>query len=99
MLLASNCWPLPSRRPVVRLEGCVLSHKSETPGAYGESRGKRGDPDLGDRMIGRSAELAALAAAVAAEDRRPVVLLGEEGIGKTTLLRAAAQLAARQGFA
>jgi DNA-binding CsgD family transcriptional regulator len=44
-------------------------------------------------MIGRKAELAALAAAVSADDRRPVVLLGEEGIGKTTLLRAAARMA------
>ncbi len=44
-------------------------------------------------LIGRDAEIAELARALA--DDRPVVVLGEAGIGKTSLVRAAASIANR----
>ena len=51
---------------------------------------------VGERVVGRDAELAEVARLLA--DDRPVVVVGEAGIGKTTLLRAAA-LASRRHVA
>ncbi|HEY2297689.1 MAG TPA: LuxR C-terminal-related transcriptional regulator [Jatrophihabitans sp.] len=48
------------------------------------------------RIAGRTAELAELAALLA--DDRPVVVIGEAGVGKTTVLRAAATASGRSVF-
>ena len=51
-------------------------------------------PDPGEALIGRSAELAAITRAIEADS--PVVVLGEAGIGKTALVRAAVAAARRR---
>ena len=53
-------------------------------------------PDPGPFLVGRSAELSAIARAVEADS--PILVLGEAGIGKTSLVRAAVAAARRRIF-
>lgn len=55
--------------------------------------------DAGSRVVGRDAELAAVAEALQAAAPPVVVLSGEAGIGKTTVWAAALELARARGFA
>jgi MoxR-like ATPase len=52
----------------------------------------------GVHVVGREAELAALGEFLGRDDRRALVVVGDPGIGKTTLWEAGLQAAGEAGF-